>query len=237
VAWLSRNVKEALPRPTGRVADPWQQYAAAPAQGRDLLSKHAEQRYFREQAQDSFEARLVFIRGWSTFEKSAPLTRDEATTLHAKVFELCSPEFRLVMDLPLIYDTNYKITIPLKTGGSTECRALQQHLVSVIRNQGLQVMGCNLTVGLEQPQHVRTRNADLGRMAGCLREWVGASHADKIKIGWGEASNITLSNAIVGRYNRNGVWIWLDKNILKKLPEKSAADIIDLKMCCGLDSE
>jgi hypothetical protein len=220
-----------------RGADPWQQYAAVPGHGRDLQSKHAEQRYFREQAQDCFEARLVFIRGWSTFEKSAPLTRDEATALHAKILELCSPEFRSVMDLPMIYDSNFKIAVPLKSGGSVECRALQQHLVTVIRNEGLKVMGCNLTVGLEQPQHVRTRNVDLGRMAGCLREWAGSPHADKIKIGWGEASNITLSNAIMGRYNKNGVWIWLEKNLLKKLPGKTTSDVLDLRMCCGLDSE
>ena len=157
--------------------------------------------------------------------------------LHKSIFDSCSTDFKANMDLPLIYESNFKIAEPIKSGGSSECRALQQHLIAVIRGACLKVFGCALSVGLEQPQHVRTRNADLGRMAGSLRDWVGVERAAKAKIGWGQASDVTFGNAIVGRYNRSAVWIWLDKNLIKMMPDKTASDVLDLKMCCGLDSE
>jgi hypothetical protein len=137
----------------------------------------------------------------------------------------------------LIYDSNFKIAVPIKNGGTSECRALQQHLVSALRGANIKVLGCALTVGLEQPQHVRSRNADLGRMASALRDWVGVERAPKVKIGWGQASHVSFGNAIVGRFNRNATWIWLDKNLIRMMPEKTEADISDLRMCCGLDSE
>jgi hypothetical protein len=183
-------------------------------------------------ADGDFQCGCIVIKGWSTYEDKHELSRDEAAGLAKRVLDLLPPDLQGLLEEPLLYARNFTIRVPLKVPSSLAARRLTATLGPLLRNHGVRLHEKNVFVTEEQSPADQARNRDLGRMAGCLREWLATCKCtEKVVIQW-EARSLKVASYVVGT-GRAENWAWNWKSLRKVVGDVEDAVLEDLALRSG----
>jgi hypothetical protein len=185
-------------------------------------------------ADGDFQCGCIVIKGWSSYDDKHDLSREEAAGLAKRVLDLLPQDLRVLLEDPLLYSRNFTIRVPLKVPSSLAARRITAMLGPLLRNHDVRLNDKNVFVTEEQSPADQARNRDLGRMAGCLREWLQLCKCpDKVIIQW-EARSLKVASYVVGT-GRAGSWAWNWKALRKVVGDVEEGVFEDLALRSGYD--
>mmetsp|Transcript_128116 Transcript_128116/g.319713 ORF Transcript_128116/g.319713 Transcript_128116/m.319713 type:complete len:578 (-) Transcript_128116:214-1947(-) len=219
--------------------NPWSSKPAA-----HIASNIANNRTYWNSAYD-FEPELIFVRGWSQYDKPSPWNRPTTQSFANALVALIPAEHRDSVK-PLVFNDNHRLTLKI-IGDGTYCRKMKSVVERATYKLQASTPGYHaikFTVAVQPPPEERVRRGVVSQNADLLRQWAAnelkkAEEEDqlvrlRVTIAWGPLPSIKMGAVTVGKFkicdgSPEPQWTWLDKNLCRVLPGKTEEEVQELR--------